>query len=193
LELDEIARPLLDEEFEEATEGEEVEHKERLKTKWAQLEALVGTEKRLKLIAEDLVKHFEERLSAMDGKAMIVCMSRRICVELYKAIAAIRPDWHHADDLPAPGETRQAGAAGILKIVMTGSASDPADWQPHIRNKPHREELAKGTWLSKCCASFSKARSRHAGERTWCRPGCLQSSLRMQSRNTKTGPLRRHR
>ncbi|HML93889.1 MAG TPA: type I restriction endonuclease subunit R [Thermodesulfobacteriota bacterium] len=132
LELDENARPLLDEEFEEATEGEEVEHKERLKTKWAQLEALVGTEKRLNLIAEDLVKHFERRLEAMDGKAMIVCMSRRICVELYRAIVAIRPDWHHDDD-----------GAGILKIVMTGSASDPVDWQSHIRNKPRREELAK--------------------------------------------------
>lgn len=132
LELNETARPLLDEEFEEATEGEEVEHKERLKTKWAQLEALVGTEKRLKLIAEDLVNHFETRLEAMDGKAMIVCMSRRICVELYKAIVAIRPDWHHDDD-----------GAGILKIVMTGSASDPVDWQSHIRNKPRREELAK--------------------------------------------------
>ena len=132
LELDETARPLLDEEFEEATEGEEVEHKERLKTKWAQLEALVGTEKRLKLIAEDLVKHFERRLEAMDGKAMIVCMSRRICVELYRAIVAIRPDWHNDDD-----------SAGALKIVMTGSASDPVDWQSHIRNKPRREELAK--------------------------------------------------
>lgn len=132
LELDETTRPLLDEEFEEATEGEEVEHKERLKTKWAQLEALVGTEKRLNLIAEDLVKHFERRLDAMDGKAMVVCMSRRICVELYKAITAIRPDWHHDDD-----------GAGILKIVMTGSASDPVDWQSHIRNKPRREELAK--------------------------------------------------
>ena len=132
LELEEAAKPLLDEEFEEATEGEEVEHKERLKTKWAQLEALVGTEKRLKLIAEDLVRHFETRLEAMDGKAMIVCMSRRICVELYKTITAIRPDWHSDND-----------AAGIMKIVMTGSASDPEDWQGHIRNKPRREELAK--------------------------------------------------
>ena len=132
LELNEAVRPLLDEEFEEATEGEEVEHKERLKTKWAQLEALVGTEKRLKLIAEDLVQHFEQRLSVMDGKAMIVCMSRRICVELYQAIVAIRPDWHRDDD-----------GAGALKIVMTGSASDPPDWQGHIRNKPRREELAK--------------------------------------------------
>jgi type I restriction enzyme R subunit len=132
LELEESERPKLDAEFEEITEGEEIEHKERLKTKWAQLEALVGTEKRLKLIAEDLVKHFEERLSVMDGKAMIVCMSRRICVELYKAITAIRPEWHNDDD-----------RSGVIKIVMTGSASDPTDWQPHIRNKTRREDLAK--------------------------------------------------
>lgn len=132
LELNDAERPKLDEEFEEATEGEEIEHKERLKTRWAQLEALVGTEKRIKLIAEDLVKHFERRLEAMDGKAMVVCMSRRICVELYNAITAIRPDWHHSDD-----------DKGILKVVMTGSASDPVPWQPHIRNKPRREELAK--------------------------------------------------
>ena len=132
LELDEIAKPVLDEEFEEATEGEEVEQKERLKSKWAQLEALVGTEERVALIAGDLAAHFEQRLEVMDGKAMVVCMSRRICVELYKAITAIRPGWHHEDD-----------DKGIIKIVMTGSASDPLDWQGHIRNKPRREELAK--------------------------------------------------
>lgn len=132
LEIDEAARPTLDEEFEEATEGEEVEHKERLKTKWAQLEALVGAEKRIKLIAQDLVTHFERRLEAMEGKAMVVCMSRRICVELYNAIVAIRPDWHHTDD-----------DKGIIKIVMTGSATDPVEWQVHIRNKQRREELAK--------------------------------------------------
>lgn len=132
LELDELERPKLDEEFEEATEGEEVEHKERLKTKWAQLEALAGAEKRISLIARDLVEHFERRLEAMDGKAMVVCMSRRICVDLYNAIIRIRPDWHHDDD-----------GKGTLKIVMTGSASDPLEWQPHIRNKSRREELAK--------------------------------------------------
>jgi type I restriction enzyme R subunit len=132
LELKEEERPRLDEEFEEITEGEEVEHKERLKTKWAALEALVGTEKRLRLIAQDLVNHFERRLEALDGKAMVVCMSRRICVDLYNAIVRIRPDWHHEDD-----------DKGIIKIVMTGSASDPAEWQPHIRNKARREELAK--------------------------------------------------
>jgi len=132
LELDEKERPKLDAEFEEVTEGEEVEHKERLKTKWAQLEALVGAEKRIKLVAQDLVNHFEHRLEAMDGKAMIVCMSRRICVELYNAIISIRPTWQHTDD-----------DKGIIKIVMTGSASDPVEWQPHIRNKQRREELAK--------------------------------------------------
>ncbi|MEW6061679.1 MAG: type I restriction endonuclease subunit R [Bacteroidota bacterium] len=132
LEIDETVRPTLDEEFEEATEGEEVEHKERLKTKWAQLEALVGAEKRIKLVAQDLVSHFERRLETMDGKAMVVCMSRRICIELYNAIVAIRPDWHHPDD-----------DKGMIKIVMTGSATDPVEWQPHIRNKPRREELAK--------------------------------------------------
>jgi len=132
LEIDEAARPTLDEEFEEATEGEEVEHKERLKSKWAQLEALVGAEKRVKLIAQDLATHFEQRLEAMNGKAMIVCMSRRICIEVYNALVAIRPQWDHTDD-----------DKGILKVVMTGSASDPVDWQAHIRNKPRREELAK--------------------------------------------------
>jgi type I restriction enzyme, R subunit len=132
LELDGAERPHLDEEFEEATEGEEVDQKERLKTKWAQLEALVGTGERLTMIARDLIDHFEHRLEAMDGKAMVVCMSRRICVDLYNAIVAVRPDWHHEDD-----------DKGFAKIVMTGSAADPTGWQGHIRNKPRREELAK--------------------------------------------------
>jgi type I restriction enzyme R subunit len=130
--LDAAERPRLDQDFEEATEGEEVEHKERLKSKWAQLEAVVGAEKRLDLIARDLVEHFERRLAAMAGKAMVVCMSRRICVDLYYAIVSLRPDWHHPDD-----------DAGLIKIVMTGSASDPIEWQPHIRNKAAREELAR--------------------------------------------------
>src|SRR5690606_27113057 len=118
--------------FEEATEGEEVERKEKLKTKWAQLEAAVGADKRLALVARDLVEHFEARLAAMDGNAMVVCMSRRICVQLYKEIVKLRPSWHTDDD-----------ATGVVKVVMTGSASDPLDWQPHIRNKARREALAK--------------------------------------------------
>jgi type I restriction enzyme R subunit len=132
LELDQNERPKIDPQFEEVTEGEEVERREKLKSKWAALEAVVGAEKRLKLIAKDLVDHFEARLEVMDGKAMIVCMSRRICVELHKEIVELRPEWHGEDD-----------AHGSLKVVMTGSASDPLDWQPHIRSKKQREDLAK--------------------------------------------------
>ena len=89
--LNESELPKIDAEFEEITEGEEVERKEKLKTKWAALEALVGDPKRIRLIARDLVDHFERRLEAMDGKAMIVCMSRRICVDLYNEIIKLRP------------------------------------------------------------------------------------------------------
>ena len=131
LALDEAERPKIDPGFEEATEGEEVERKEKLKSKWAQLEAIVGAERRLELVAKDIVEHFETRLEALDGKAMIVCMSRRICVELYQQIVRLRPGWQQADD-----------EQGAIKVVMTGSASDPVDWQPHIRNKPRREALA---------------------------------------------------
>jgi type I restriction enzyme R subunit len=131
LELKESERPKIDPQFEEATEGEEVERKEKLKSKWAQLEAVVGAENRIKLIARDLVEHFENRLAVMDGKAMVVVMSRRIAVELYRALVALRPAWHGEDD-----------EHGTLKVVMTGSASNPLDWQPHIRNKPRREALA---------------------------------------------------
>ena len=131
LALAEEEKPLLDAEFDEVTEGEEAEHKEKLKSKWAALEALVGTEKRVQLIARDIVGHFEKRAGVMDGKGMIVCMSRRICVELYQAIVALRPAWASDDD-----------ALGAIKVVMTGSASDPLTWQPHIRNKLRREALA---------------------------------------------------
>jgi len=131
LDLKASERPKIDPKFEEATEGEEVERKEKLKSKWAQLEAVVGSENRIKLIARDLVDHFEDRLAAMDGKAMVVCMSRRICVELYREIAALRPQWHaEADD------------QGSMKVIMTGSASDPIEWQGHIRNKKRREDMA---------------------------------------------------
>ena len=132
LTLNEDERPKIDPEFEEATEGEEVERKERLKTRWAQLEAVVGAEKRVQQIAEDIVAHFDRRLEALEGKAMVVCMSRRICVELYRALARLRPDWYSEED-----------GAGAMKVVMTGSASDPVDWQPHVRNKARREELAQ--------------------------------------------------
>ncbi len=131
LALDEAERPKIDPDFEEATEGEEVDRKEKLKSKWAQLEAVVGAGKRLKIVAGDIVEHFENRLAAMDGKAMVVCMSRRICVELYGELVKLCPAWAHDDD-----------EQGAIKVVMTGSASDPPDWQQHIRNKPRREALA---------------------------------------------------
>jgi len=132
LELEEEERPKIDPEFEEVTEGEEETVKRNLMSKWSRMEAMVGTEKRLGLIAHDIVDHFDKRLEAMDGKAMIVCMSRRICVDLYKALVKLRPEWHDEDD-----------AKGAIKIVMTGSASDPVEWQPHIRNKARREDLAQ--------------------------------------------------
>ena len=135
----------IDPDFEEATEGEEIERKEKLKTKWAQLEAVVGAEQRVRQIAEDIVAHFEQRLEVMDGKAMVVCMSRRICIDLYRELVRLRPDWHDDDD----------ANQGAIKVVMTGAASDPVDWQPHIRNKPRREGLAKRfrdpTTLCKSC------------------------------------------
>ncbi len=132
LALDEYERPKIDPGFEEVTEGQEADRKEKLKSKWAQLEAVAGAPERLKLIAQDIVAHFDRRLEAMDGKAMIVCMSRRICIDLYEELTRLRPDWHNADD-----------AEGAIKVVMTGAASDPPGWQPHIRNKPRRESLAK--------------------------------------------------
>jgi len=131
--------PKLDAEFEEITEGEELTKKEKLKTKWAALEALVGDPKRIALIATDLVAHFEKRVEAMDGKAMIVCMSRRICVDIYEALIKLRPDWASAKD----DETEtEKGKACVVKVVMTGSADDGPAWQPHIRNKDKRRKLA---------------------------------------------------
>ena len=132
LALDEQEKPHIDPGFEEATEGEEIDRREKLKTKWAQLEAVVGAEQRVALVAQDIVEHFGNRLEAMDGKAMVVCMSRRICIDLYRALVRLRPDWHDEGD-----------EAGVLKVVMTSAAADPPDWQPHIRNKARREALAK--------------------------------------------------
>ena len=132
IELPDEEKPKVDAEIEDLTEDEAVSEQERLKRKWSTVEALVGSEKRLGMVAEDLVAHFEARVEAMDGKAMVVCMSRRICVDLYKQIVALRPDWHSDDD-----------GARLVKIVMTGSASDPEAWQPHIGGKARRDLLAK--------------------------------------------------
>ncbi len=133
IELNESEKPRLDEEFEEITEAEENEaRKQRLRSKWASLEALVGADKRIRLVAEDLVNHFEKRREALFGKGMIVCMSRRIAVNLYRAIVQLRPEWRSDDD-----------TKGKIKVVMTGSASDPPEWQQHVRNKAARDLLAR--------------------------------------------------
>ena len=130
--LKEEEKPRVDAEFEELTEGEEQDDRQKLKSKWARLEAIVGNEHRLELIANDIVKHFESRNEILDGKAMIVCMSRRICVDLYAQIIKIRPDWHSDDD-----------TEGTIKVVMTGSSSDPLPFQPHVRNKGKRKALGE--------------------------------------------------
>lgn len=128
--LKEEEKPRVDADFEELTEGEEASSQEKLKSKWARLEAVVGNEHRVASIAADIVKHFEERNSVLDGKAMVVCMSRRICVDFYNEIIKLRPDWHSAND-----------EAGVVKVVMTGSSSDPLGFQSHIRSKSKRKAL----------------------------------------------------
>jgi len=130
LELKPEERPNIDADFEDVTEGEEATRKEKLKSKWARLEAVVGAENRIKRIAKDLVEHFEKRLEILEGKAMVVCMSRRICIDLHNEIVKLRPNWYHKDD-----------DKGSIKVVMTGSVSDPVNWLEHIRNKPRRKAI----------------------------------------------------
>lgn len=132
IELDEDEKPKIDAEVNELTEDDPEVEQERFKRKWSTVEALVGSDKRLALVAKDMVTHFEDRVAALDGKAMVVCMSRRICVKLYDEIVKLRPDWHSTDDND-----------GAVKIVMTGAASDPQEWQQHIGNKARRDLLAK--------------------------------------------------
>lgn len=134
IELPDEEKPQIDAEIEEITEDDAASEQERLKRKWSTVEALVGSQKRLEMVAKDLVEHFEDRVEAMNGKAMVVCMSRRICVALYEQIIKLRPSWHSNDD-----------AQGAVKVVMTGSASDPESYQKHIGKRPktRRELLAK--------------------------------------------------
>ncbi|MFC1560864.1 HsdR family type I site-specific deoxyribonuclease [Candidatus Latescibacterota bacterium] len=132
LELKPEEIPKIDPKFEEVTENEEIEQREKLKSRWARLEKVVGSEKRIRRIANDIVEHWEERLNALDGKAMIVCMSRRICVDLHNEIKKLRPNWYHEND-----------DKGIIKVIMTGSASDPVDWQEHIRTKDRRKAIGE--------------------------------------------------
>ncbi|WP_417256168.1 type I restriction endonuclease subunit R [Celeribacter halophilus] len=138
IELAEDIGEIVDAEFEEIIEDAEAdgvefdeESKGAISSKWTQLEKLVGAEPRLDAVVQDILTHFDARLEAMDGgKAMIVCMSRRICVEVYERIVAARPDWHSDED-----------AKGAVKVVMTGAAQDPAEFQPHIRSKARLETL----------------------------------------------------
>ena len=132
LELDEGEMPRIDDDFEEVTEDEESTAQERIKAQWTGLEAVVGSKNRLRQVASDIVSHFEARQKDIEGKAMVVCMSRRICVELYDEIVKHRPEWHSIDD-----------DEGNIKVIMTGSASDPVEWEPHVRSKTRRLELAK--------------------------------------------------
>ena len=124
VELPAEAHDAIDDAFAEATSGTEDEARERLKTRWAQVEAIVGSDKRIKQLAEDVVTHWQERRDVLEGKAMVVTMSRRIAAALYEEIVALRPEWGTDDD-----------ATGVVKVVITGSASDDEALQPHIRNK----------------------------------------------------------
>lgn len=133
LDLNTADMALLDEEFDEVLEDEEdLSRREQEKSKWSTLEKLVGAEPRLNTVAKDIVEHFEIRTAAIAGKAMIVCMSRDICAQMYNALVALRPDWHDEDP-----------AKGAVKVIMTGSAADKSLLQPHIHNKKIKRALEK--------------------------------------------------
>lgn len=132
LETDEKELIKIDEEFEELAEGYEEEQKEKMKGKFSKMEAIVGSPNRVKQLARDIVNHYEEKSKSVKGKAMIVCMSRKICAKLYDEIVALRPDWH-SDDVNK----------GKIKVVITGSSSDDEDLQKHIGGKQRRDALAK--------------------------------------------------
>ncbi|UFS56840.1 type I restriction endonuclease subunit R [Comamonadaceae bacterium M7527] len=131
IELDEDEKPNIDAAIEALTEEDDPIEQDRFKKKWSTIKALVGSHKRIELVAKDLVDHFEARTSAMPGKAMVVCMSRSICIKLHDAIVKLRPQWYRKDD-----------TQGVVKVVMTGAASDPVEWQEHIGNKQRRDALA---------------------------------------------------
>ncbi len=130
IELDPEEQKIIDQRIEEVTEEDELTERQQRFAKWTQQEAIVGSEKRLQQVAADIVKHFEQRSEVFDGKGMIVNMSRRICVALHNEIIKIRPEWYSGDD-----------DKGVIKVIMTGSSSDPLDWQEHIRNKPRRKAI----------------------------------------------------
>lgn len=122
--MDESTKLWLDKEVDDLLEGEEMTRQDQLKAEYAQKEAIVGNSERLRLVAEDVVKHFGERISVLEGKGMIVTMSRSIAADIYEKIIAIRPEWHSEDD-----------EQGAIKVIITGSASDEMKLQQHIRSK----------------------------------------------------------
>jgi type I restriction enzyme R subunit len=132
VELPEDVRARLDQEFDAVTELAETDIREHLKTRWARVEAVVGAEKRLAEVAQDIVDHWEKRQSAEVGKGLIVCMSRRICVSLYNQIIKLRPQWHSDDD-----------DQGAIKVVITGSASEGPELNRHVRSKDRLRKLKK--------------------------------------------------
>lgn len=122
----------LDEAYNDITEDQEEDVKQRLKSKWSRIEALAGAKPRVEALAKDIIQHFETRQQAMKGKGMIVTMSRRIAVDLYDEIIRLKPEWHSDDD-----------DKGVIKVVMTGSSSDPISFQRHIGPKKRRNLLEK--------------------------------------------------
>lgn len=122
----------LDEAYNDITEDQEEDVKQRLKSKWSRIEALAGAKPRVEALAKDIIQHFETRQQAMKGKGMIVTMSRRIAVDLYDEIIRLKPEWHSDDD-----------DKGVIKVVMTGSSSDPTSFQRHIGPKKRRNVLEK--------------------------------------------------
>lgn len=131
--LPEENKPVVDEEFEDATEDADEVQRDRLKSSWSQLARIVGSEERLDLVASDLIEHWERRQKILEGKAMIVCMTRQICVDLYKKITELRPDW--AGEKDENGVMIDDPNSGKIKVVFTGSSSDPQDFQMHVRDK----------------------------------------------------------
>jgi len=128
--LSDEGKRLIDE-LDEDLEQSELSETQQAKSKWVKIEALVGSEQRVKNIAKDIVSHFEARQEVFSGKAMIVSMSRRIAVDLYEQIIKIRPEWH-SDDL----------TKGMIKVVMTASSSDGYELSKHHTNKSQRKMLA---------------------------------------------------
>jgi type I restriction enzyme R subunit len=130
--LDDAKKIILDAAIEELTEQEELSNAQKLKARWSSIEAVVGSKERLKKVAQDIVTHFEKKNAVIDSKAMVVCMSRQICVDLYNEIVALKPHWHSDDD-----------TKGTIKVIMTGSSADIKEFQPHLRNKAQRKAIGE--------------------------------------------------